>query len=147
MQQPIGRVSHVELVYPLDQLDAVCARLSEVLGIAEWDRFEMAPPYNAAVAVNLEAGIEIVAPLTDDHPFAEYIRQRGPGVRTFTFGVADLDEGIGRAAESGVGLAMPAWDMVERGEGRLHEEFAVLREANLERFADLDLRLAQIEPR
>lgn len=145
MQKPVGRVSHVQLVYPADQLDAVCAQLSAVLGIAEWDRFET--PGGTAVAVALEAGIEICAPLHDDNPFAEVLRTRGPGVDTFVFGVDSLDAGIERAARAGIGIRGAAFDVLAFEAGRLPEQFAVLREAQLETFADLDIRLGEIEPR
>ena len=145
MQKPVGRISHVQLVYPADQLDAVCAQLTSVLGIEEWDRFET--PGGTAVAVNLAAGIEICAPLNDENPFAEVLRTRGPGVETFVFGVDNLDEGIARAAAAGVEIRGAAFDVLAFGAGHLPEQFAVLKEAQLERFAGLDLRLGEIEPR
>lgn len=145
LRKPVGRVSHVQLLYPVEQLDSVCEQLSAVLGIEEWDRFET--PGGSAVALSLEAGIEIIAPLTDDHPWAERLRTRGPGVDTFVFGVDDLDEGIARAADAGVGLLAPAFDVLAFGKGRLPEQFAVLREAQLREFAGMELRLGEIEPR
>ena len=145
MQQPIQRISHVQLVYPLADFEQALTQLTAVLGIEDWDRFEV--PFGLAVAVSMEAGIEVVAPLTADHPWNDELRRRGAGVWAFVFGVADLDSAVDRASAAGVGLRAPAFDVIANKEGRLPEHFDVLREAPLEVFANLEIRLGQIEPK
>jgi hypothetical protein len=87
----------------------------------------------------------VTSPLRDDHPYTELLSRRGSGVSTFVFGVEDLGAAMERAGTHGVGAATEPFDALTIGHNR--DRFERYDTCRLETFMDLNIRLAQCEPK
>lgn len=97
----INRIDHVAAVVRPENLDKAVSQLSVVLQTAFYGPFERADKMR--VAVSWDAGVEVIAPLTDDpeHVLMKHIEQFGEGSWTVIYGVRDLDETLDRLKKLG----------------------------------------------
>jgi hypothetical protein len=87
-----GRIDHVAGLVRPENFAAVVARLTDVLGIAFYGPIERTAS-GLRVCGSLDAGVEIIAPLTDDpaNPLNAMLEARGEHWMSVVFGVADLN--------------------------------------------------------
>jgi hypothetical protein len=133
-------------------METVMDQLTLALGVSGWDGPIDLPQYGVAVAIAIDAGIEIVSPLSDDSAAAEHIRVHGEGVYTFCFGVADIEAAVDRAAAAGVPRSdAPIIDSLSANGGQpffagWDKRFRVVRELWLGPIAGMRIVLGQFEP-
>jgi 4-hydroxyphenylpyruvate dioxygenase-like putative hemolysin len=145
VQQNIQRIDHFIWLVKIESFDKCVAQLNAFLGIhlEVHDR----PSRGVRVAIDWDAGIEVVAPTDPESYYGKRLAERGEGMHALNFGVNDLDEAIERAERAGFKLAHVNDPLAD--ESPFGEKFKVIREAFFDP-ADVfgvTVRLGQIEPK
>jgi len=124
-RQNVGRVEHVSFSYrSQDARMAAQQRLSEVLGIGDWDDSGVVDFANLHMVISRTTGLELLNPINDQFYHAERLKTYGEGFSCLIFGVADLDEAIARAERFGREVFV-----LPDSDGVTMERFEVAREA------------------
>ncbi len=97
MQQQIGHVDHVVFIYKKENLSRMVEEFGKVLNITDWDGPEDVPYFGVFKAQSLEAGLELVAPLSDEGPLADHLRTHGEGFYALIYGVKDIFKAVEHA--------------------------------------------------
>jgi hypothetical protein len=102
-----SRIDHVAGLVRAGNLRSVIGRMSEVLNIAFYGPFDR-PEADMQVAVAIDAGIELIAPLSDDpaNPLNKLLEERGEHWLSVVFGVKSMDATCDHLARMGY---KPAW--------------------------------------
>lgn len=97
------KLDHVAIA--VDDLDEAVKAYSLALGTSEV-KYETVESEGVRLAIfRLEEGrLELMQPLSDDGPVAEYVRRRGPGIHHVALQTPDVDAEAGRMSSSGVRL-------------------------------------------
>jgi hypothetical protein len=87
-----GRIDHVAGLVRPENFASTIARMREILGIEFYGPIDR-PATGLRVVGSLEAGIEIITPLSEDpaNPLNKLLEARGEHWISVVFGVADLD--------------------------------------------------------
>ncbi len=106
MQQQINHVSHVCFVFKLENLPIAQREFGKAFGITEWDGPTEIPEWGIRLVQSVSAGIELLAPTTDDsnNMFVNHLRLKGEGFFALTFGVADVRAAAERAKRLGIAM-------------------------------------------
>lgn len=97
------KLDHVAIA--VDDLDEAVKAYSLALGTSDV-KYETVESEGVRLAIfRLEEGrLELMQPLSDDGPVAEYVRRRGPGIHHVALQTPDVDAEAGRMSSSGVRL-------------------------------------------
>jgi len=150
MGNNVGRVDHVVMMCRPENLDAATRQLSELLEI-EFVPFD-APRQGIRGALSIEGMLEFIAPRGDGSPASasleRLIEERGEGIHSITFGVADAQATHDRLVAQGY-RTRPVYDAInEDTPGFVREAFSVTKEVHMrERIAGSLFVLSEIVPR
>jgi len=150
MGNNVGRVDHVVMMCRPENLDAATRQLSEMLEI-EFVPFE-APRQGIRGTLSIEGMLEFIAPLEDGSPASlsleRLIEERGEGIHSITFGVADAEATHDRLVEQGY-RARPVYDAINEDTPEfVSDAFSVTKEVHLrERVAGSLFVLSEVVPR
>ncbi len=102
-----NRIDHVAGLIRRENMDSVIARMSEALGTVFYGPFDR-PQAGLRVAVSIDSGIELIAPLTDDpaNQLNRQLEERGEHWVSVVFGVANMDATCNHLARMGY---KPTW--------------------------------------
>lgn len=97
------KLDHVAIA--VDDLDEAVRAYGLALGTSEV-KYETVESEGVRLAIfRLEEGrLELMQPLSDDGPVADYLRRRGPGIHHVALQTPDVDAEAGRMSSSGVRL-------------------------------------------
>ena len=128
-----GCVDHVVLMCWHENLESATERLARLLEI-EFQPF-VAVRQGIRGTISIEGELEFIAPLRDGSPASESLerslRERGEGVHSITFGVADAAATKARLDAQGF-KARPVYDAInEDTPAFVKEAFSVTREVHL----------------
>lgn len=150
MGRNVGRVDHVVMMCWPENLEGATERLARMLEI-EFTPFE-APRQGIRGTLSIEGELEFIAPLRDGSPASEslerLLEERGEGIHSITFGVADADATHARLESEGFRVR-PVYDAINEDTPTfVSEAFAVTKEVHLrERIAGSLFVLSEIVPR
>ncbi|MFA7603174.1 MAG: hypothetical protein WCY29_09215 [Novosphingobium sp.] len=107
MIRNVSRVDHVAGLVRLENLDSVIERMSTVLQTSFHGPFDR-PQSGMRVAVSIDAGIELIAPLSPDpdNPLNRLLAERGEHWVSVVFGVRSMDATCDHLARLGY---KPTW--------------------------------------
>jgi 4-hydroxyphenylpyruvate dioxygenase-like putative hemolysin len=146
LAQNVNRIDHVVMMVRPDNLDACVERLSGVLGV-DFEHFVF-EPQQLRGAISLEAGLEVITPLSEDSVLARQLDKWGEGIHSITFGVKDADEARARAEANGMETYGVYDALGASSPDFIAEQFQVLRECHFKQKIFGTLFVAsQIEPR
>jgi hypothetical protein len=131
MQQAIQHVDHVVILVKRENLGTYADRLGKILGIS-FDE-PIISPSGTLVTFCWDAGLEIIAPTREEGVYWDRLQRFGEGSVSIVFGVANLDEGIKRAAANGAPVFRGA---KVNGDEPWLKRFSTFREAGLSAFSD-----------
>lgn len=102
-----NRIDHIAGLIRREDMDSVIARMSEVLATEFYGPFDRESA-GIRVAVSIDAGIELIAPLSDDpeNPLNRQLAERGPHWVSVVFGVERMDATCDHLARMGY---KPSW--------------------------------------
>jgi hypothetical protein len=102
MIRNVNRIDHVAALIRPENLEAVAARMAEALRTTFYGPFDR-PAAGLRIATSLDAGIELVSPLTDDpaNPLNRMLAERGEHWMSVVFGVSDMAEACDHLARLG----------------------------------------------
>lgn len=100
LTQNINRIDHVVMMVKAENLDTCVERLAAVLGV-EFEHFVF-EPQGLRGAISLDAGLEVITPLTPDSVLGRQLEAWGEGIHSITFGVPDIDVAKERAESNGM---------------------------------------------
>ena len=150
MGNNVGRVDHVVMMCRPENLEAATKRLSEMLEI-EFVPFD-APRQGIRGTLSIEGMLEFITPREDGSPASasleRVIEERGEGVHSITFGVADAQATHDRLVSQGY-RTRPVYDAInDDTPGFVRDAFSVTKEVHLrERVAGSLFVLSEIVPR
>ena len=150
MGNNVGRVDHVVMMCRPENLEAATSRLSEMLEI-DFTPFD-APRQGIRGTLSIEGMLEFITPREDGSPASasleRVIEERGEGVHSITFGVADAQATHDRLVAQGY-RTRPVYDAInDDTPSFVREAFAVTKEVHLrERVAGSLFVLSEIVPR
>ena len=150
MGNNVGQVDHVVMMCRSENLAAASERLAKMLEI-EFEYFE-APRQGIKGALSIRGGLEFIAPLDDGSAMSEslsrLIEEKGEGIHSITFGVADAEATKARLDREGF-KARDAYDAInEDAADFMHERFSVTKEVHMrERVAGSLFVLSEITTR
>jgi len=145
-----GQLDHVALMVWPEHLEERVEELSRLLGV-EFEFFE-APRQGIRGALSSQSQLEFIAPLRDgsgaSDSLVRLLEERGEGIHSITFGVADADASDAHLRANGV-RTRGVYDAInEDTPAFVREEFSVIRECHLrERLSGALFVLSQIERR
>ncbi len=91
--------------FAVHDLDEAIMFYGRTFGISEWERIAMPERHtSAAVARVGDTLLELIAPTSEQAPFAKYLAARGPGMHHIAYRVEDIDAALADARERGVQL-------------------------------------------
>jgi len=145
-----GQVDHVVMMCRAENLVAATERLEQMLEI-EFEYFE-APRQGLRGSLSMESGLEFIAPLGDDsamsNSLTRLIEEKGEGIHSITFGVADADATKARLDRQGFKAREPYEAVNEDAPAFMHENFTTTKEVHMrERVAGTLFVLSEIEKR
>ena len=128
-----GRVDHVVMMCWPENLESATERLAKLLEI-EFQPFEAARQ-GIRGTISIEGELEFITPLRDGSPASESLerslRERGEGIHSITFGVADATATKARLDAQGF-KARDVYDAInEDTPAFVREAFSVTREVHL----------------
>lgn len=132
MRQSIQRVDHVAIIVKEENARRYADRLTAILGI----RFEdplVNDEHGLLMIVSWDAGLEIIAPTREQGGYWDRLQRYGEGSAAIVFGVADLDEAVGRARANGASVPFEAR---LNGTEPWAARFSSFREARLSELAE-----------
>ena len=150
MGNNVGRVDHVVMMCRPENLEAATSRLSEMLEI-EFTPFD-APRQGIRGTLSIEGMLEFITPREDGSSAStsleRLIEDRGEGVHSITFGVADAQTAHDRLVAQGY-RTRPVYDAInDDTPGFVRDAFSVTKEVHLrERVAGSLFVLSEIVPR
>ncbi len=150
MGNNVGRVDHVVMMCWPENIDGATARLSEMLEI-DFEAFE-APRQGIRGTLSIEGMLEFISPLRDgsraSRSLEKLLEERGEGIHSITFGVADADAARARLERKGF-ATRPVYDAINEDTPEfVREAFSATREVHMrERIAGSLFVLSEIFPR
>jgi 4-hydroxyphenylpyruvate dioxygenase-like putative hemolysin len=142
--QSVGRIYHVTIIVKPGNFDHCIETYSKMLGIS-FSAKKRLDDYGVINAVSFEAGLEILAPLDTESVYAKRLQERGEGCHYICFGVADIDEAVGRARASGATVLFQRDALVDAPQ--LTGQFDRFQIAQLDPLFGTGFVLEQIEKR
>ena len=142
LKQNIGRIDHLAILVHPQNLEDCVERLTRVLQVSfqRADREDL----GLKIAVDWDAGLEILAPTGPQSPLWSRLQKKGEGHISVIFGVKDFEEAARRARELGCSTG-PEVGLI--GSEPWADRFSVLRETSLSEICGINLVLGQVEPR
>lgn len=97
------QIDHIGIA--VADLDTAVAFYARAFGVAEWERIAL-PEQHTLVAVARVGPslIELIAPTSDEAPFARFLRERGPGMHHIAYRVANIAAALDSLRDQGVPL-------------------------------------------
>lgn len=133
MGSRVGQVDHVVMMCRAENLEAATERLARMLEI-EFEPFE-APRQGIKGSLSIEGMLEFISPLGDGSPMSDSLErlldERGEGVHSITFGVADADATKARLDAQGFRAREPYEAVNEDAPAFMHEHFSTTREVHM----------------
>ena len=150
MGNNVGQVDHVVMMCRPENLEATTARLSKMLEI-EFEFFE-APRQGIKGALSIESGLEYISPLCDGSAMSDsllrLIEEKGEGIHSITFGVANAEETKARLDRDGFKAREPYDAINSDAPDLMHEKFSATKEVHMrERVAGTLFVLSEIATR
>lgn len=141
-EQNINRIDHLAILVSAGSFENCVNRLTSALDA----RFVRAERGDLAllIAVDWDAGLEILAPTGPDSPLWNRLQTHGEGQVTIIYGVKDIDAGAARAKAAGFKLG---GEIGLAGSEPWAAQFDVLREIPLSEICGIRIALGQIERR
>ena len=108
MKKLFNHLDHFVWICRVENIEANVDRLSKLCRIkflGPWDK-----DYGQGavrIYVSWEGGLEVIAPLTEDSPYARHVRERGEGPFALVFAVDGLEEAKGHAESLGYTVSWP----------------------------------------
>lgn len=97
------QIDHIGIA--VADLDAAVALYARAFGVTHWERIALPEQHMlVAVAPVGPSLIELIAPTSDQAPFAKFLRERGPGMHHVAYRVANIDEALDTLRAQGVPL-------------------------------------------
>lgn len=146
MEQAIQKIDHVAIVVRRENIGRYVERLSAALGIT-FDKPAIVESTGVEAALAWDAGLEVLAPLTEEGRYWERIQKYGEGSTIIVFGVADMDAAKDRARAAGVEVGM---DVKLGGTEPWFDRFSTFKESRLDMFEGglcVSMALSQIKPK
>lgn len=140
--QNVNRIDHLAILVSTSSFESCLERLTSALE-AHFVRAER-KDLGLLIAIDWDAGLEILAPTGPDSPLWDRLQSHGEGQITIIYGVKDLDAAASRARAAGFGLG-PEIGLI--GDEPWAPRFNVLREIPLSEICGIRIALGQIEPR
>jgi 4-hydroxyphenylpyruvate dioxygenase-like putative hemolysin len=150
MGRSVGKVDHVVMMVWPENLEAACARVSELLGV-EFEFFDV-PIQGVKGALDTEAMVEFIAPRKDgsasSRSLERLLAEKGEGLHSITFGVADAHATDRRLKNQGFKTRGVFNALNEDTPAFMRERFSTMLECPMkERIAGSLFVLSQIERR
>jgi hypothetical protein len=141
LKQNIRRIDHVAILVSAENFESCVARMTRVLEV----KFVRAQRKDLGllIAMDWDAGLEILAPTGQESPLWQRLQERGEGYVSIIFGVKDLDAAKARAKAEGLFVGP---EVGLTGEEPWAARFDVLREASLGPICGVNIALGQVEP-
>ncbi len=96
----IERIDHVHLY--VNDLEKVAKFLSTIMDIKFVDPSGGGSSQVVKTAFDNKIGLELVQPVSPDHPIAKYMDEHGEGVATIGLKVPDIEEAIAELGANGI---------------------------------------------
>lgn len=142
MQKNVQRIDHFAWIVRPENYEPCKAKLHALLGLNFVD-YEN-PDLSIRIALDWEAGIEILSPTTMDSVHGRLLEEKGEGMNSLIFGVDDLDQALERAAAAGAKVT----HVIDSTHMELAQNFDLVKEAFFEEDVfGVTVRLGQIEPK
>jgi methylmalonyl-CoA/ethylmalonyl-CoA epimerase len=91
--------------FAVRDIDEAIAFYSRTFDVGEWERIPMPERYMDAAATRVGGMLlEIIAPTSEDAPFAKFLRERGPGMHHVAYRVDDIVAALADVKARGVQL-------------------------------------------
>lgn len=148
MGNNVGQVDHVVMMCRAENLVASTVRLEEMLEVT-FEYFE-APRQGVKGSLSIASGLEFIAPLGDGSAMSQALErvldEKGEGIHSVTFGVADADATKARLDRQGFKAREPYEAVNEDASPLMHEHFTTTKEVHmLERVAGSLFILSEIK--
>ena len=142
LKQNIGRVDHLAILVHPQNFESCVGRLTRALQIS----FQHAhrEDLGLRIAIDWDAGLEILAPTGPESPLWAQLQQKGEGHMSIIFGVEDFEQARKHAQQEGFSTG-PEVGLI--GSEPWADRFNVLRETSLSEICGINLVLGQVEPR
>jgi hypothetical protein len=150
MGNNVGQIDHVVMMCRPENLEAATDRLSKMLEI-EFEYFD-APLQGIKGALSIDSGLEYIAPLCDGSAMSDsllrLLDEKGEGIHSITFGVADAKETKVRLDRDGFKAREPYDAINESAPDFMHDKFSTTKEVHMrERIAGTLFVLSEITTR
>ena len=148
MGNNVGQVDHVVMMCRAENLVASTVRLEEMLEVT-FEYFE-ASRQGIKGSLSIASGLEFIAPLGDGSAMSQALErvldEKGEGIHSVTFGVADADATKARLDRQGFKAREPYEAVNEDAAPLMHKHFTTTKEVHMrERVAGSLFVLSEIK--